>query len=74
MCVRVLQVFESTPRVLQDDEREGEIGDDDSAESGSGEYRTYTPPPMLDEAATAARVDSSPEGTLCNSSPMSSHL
>ena len=33
-------------------------------ESGSGEYRTYTPPPMLDEVATATGVDSSPEGVV----------
>ena len=33
-------------------------------ESGSGEYRTYTPPPMLDEVAMATGVDSSPEGVV----------
>ena len=50
--------------VLQDGEGGGEIGDNDSVGSGSGQYRTYTPPPMLDEATMATGVDSSPEGVV----------
>lgn len=45
--------------VLQVSE-EGESGENESIESGSGQYRTYTPPPLLDEVAEA--TESAPEG------------
>ena len=47
--------------VLQASE-EGESGENESIESGSGQYRTYTPPPLLDEVAEA--TESAPEGTI----------
>lgn len=45
--------------VLQASE-EGESGENESVESGLGQYRTYTPPPLLDEVAEA--TESAPEG------------
>ena len=50
--------------VQQGSER-GEIGDNDSVESGSGHYRTYTPPPLLDDVAEATGSESIPEGIHC---------